>query len=96
MSGLLSILNAEFQKKPWNSILQLALGGMALYVFTITAGPAYGCGPDNTQLVHGVFICARGELQDSYKVLMLVGIVLASLCWGRAASLYEKRRRSTN
>lgn len=94
MARLLSVVGVELKKKAWNSILQLILGGGAIYLITVTAGPIYGCGPGNTQLMEGMFQCARGEMQPVHKFLMLAGIVLASLCWGRAASLYEKRQTS--
>lgn len=92
MAKFLIVLNVEFSKKPWNSILQLVLGGAAIYLITVTAGPSYGCGAGNTQLMEGMFDCVRGEMQAAHKFLIVGGVVVASLCWGRAASLYEKRR----
>lgn len=93
MGKLFAIVRREFQKKAWDSVLQLVLGGGAIYLVTIIAGPGYGCGAGNAQLMDNAFTCTRGEMALMYKLLMVGGIVLASLCWGRAASLYEKRRR---
>lgn len=92
MGKILSVLNVELRKKAWNSILQLIVGGAAIYLITVTVGPSYGCGPGNTQLMEGMFSCAKGEMQSLHKFLIVGGVLLASLCWGRAASLYEKRR----
>jgi hypothetical protein len=88
----LSLVAAELKKKAWNSILQLVFGGALIYLITVIAGPVYGCGSDNTALMGGMFSCARGEMHPAYKYLMIGGIILASLCWGRAARLYELRR----
>lgn len=92
MARLLAVIREELNKKAWNSILQLILGGSLIYLMSVTVGPSYGCGTGNTQLMEGMFQCSHGEMQSSYKILIIGGIVLASLCWGRAASLYEKRR----
>ncbi|MCW8195823.1 hypothetical protein F6455_13595 [Proteobacteria bacterium 005FR1] len=88
----LSLIAAELRKKAWNSIFQLVFGGALIYLITVIAGPVYGCGSDNTELMGSMFACKRGEMDPAYKVLMLGGIIIASLCWGRAASIYEKRR----
>lgn len=92
MERFLSALGTELRKKAWNSILQLVLGGSLIYLMTVIAGPTYGCGTGNAQLMEGMFQCSHGEMQPVFKVLIIGGIVLASLCWGRAASLYEQRR----
>lgn len=92
MQKYLSMAAAELKKKAWDSILQLVFGGALIYLITVIAGPVYGCGSGNTDLIAGIFGCERGEMHPAYQYLMVGGIVLASLCWGRAASLYEKRR----
>lgn len=92
VARILTVLGVELRKNAWNSILQLILGGAAIYLITVTAGPSYGCGAGNTQLLEGIFGCVRGEMHSAHKFLIVGGVVLASLCWGRAASLYEKRR----
>jgi len=81
----------ELKKKAWDSIGQLVFGGAVIYLISVIGGPLYGCGAGNTQLMDGMFSCARGEMQSVYKLLIIAGIVVASLCWGRAACLYEKR-----
>lgn len=86
MSKLLNELNEQ----PWNSPLQLALGGLLIFLMAIMAGPHYGCGPGNIGS-SGVFSCADGAMPALYKFLIISCMVAASLCWGRAVSLLETR-----
>lgn len=81
----------ECKERPWNSVLQLVLGGVMIFVIAIFAGPHYGCGPGNADAGGGVFTCRDGAIGLSYKSLIILCIVLASLCWGRAVSLLESR-----
>lgn len=92
MEKFVSLLKSELQKKAWNSVLQLCVGGVVIYVLSITAGPAYGCGAGNAQYMDNVFQCIRGEMATTTKVFITAGIILASLCWARAAFLYERKR----
>lgn len=91
MAGFLSLLKSELQKKIWNSILQLCVGGVVLYFLSIMVGPAYGCGPDNAQVMKNVLDCQRGEMAPTIKAFIVAGILLASVCWARAALLYERQ-----
>lgn len=92
MENFLSLLKSELSKKAWNSVLQLCVGGVVIYVLSITAGPLYGCGAGNSQFMDNVFECTRGEMATMTKVFITAGIILASLCWARAAFLYERQR----
>lgn len=91
MAEFLSLVKSELQKKAWNSILQLCVGGVVLYFLSITVGPAYGCGPDNSQFMENVLDCRRGEMAPTIKAFIVAGILLASVCWARAALLYERQ-----
>lgn len=81
----------EFKAQPWNSALQLFLGGMLIYMIAIFGGSYYGCGPGNSNLSAGAFSCNSGVMSTEFKVLMVITILGASLCWGRAMSLIEGR-----
>lgn len=83
-------LNA-FKEHPWNSALQLFLGGMLIYGIAVFAGPHYGCGAGNSNTPAGVFTCNYGTMSLLYKVMIVACIVAASLCWGRAMSLLDGR-----
>lgn len=91
MEKFLSLVKSELQKKAWNSILQLCVGGVVLYFLSIMVGPAYGCGPDNAQFMENILNCQRGEMAPVIKAVVIAGILLASVCWGRAALLYERQ-----
>lgn len=92
MEKFLSLLKSELQKKAWNSILQLCVGGVVLYFMAIIAGPIYGCGVENAQVMENVLECRRGEMAPAIKAFIVAGILLASVCWARAALLYERER----
>lgn len=85
----------EFQAKPWNSRLQLFIGGLLIYLLALYFGPHYGCGPGGTDYGTSSFSCRGGEMASSVKLLMIGVIALASLCWGRAMQLHEKRSNSS-
>ena len=80
----------EMKKHPWNSVLQLGIGGLMIFLIAFIAGPYYGCGGGNVNLAQGVFSCVDGSTTFSSKVLIIFCISVSSLCWGRAMSLYEQ------
>ncbi len=91
------LLTAELKKKIWNSPLQLLLGTVVLYFVAVVLGSGYACGPGNSDyLSRGAFTCFNGEMQLLYKLLIVSGIVLSSLCFGRAISVLEKNRISAS
>lgn len=92
MQGITTFITNEMSKKPWNSLLQLLAAAVLLYYVAMVLGSAYACGPGNSDITKGVFRCSYGEMHALYKLLIVVGIGLASLCLGRAVSLLEKRR----
>lgn len=81
----------EMKKRPWNSILQLGIGGLMIFLIAFIAGPYYGCGGGNVNLSQGVFSCVDGSTTTlASKALIIFCIAISSLCWGRAVSLYEQ------
>lgn len=91
MSDLIAVIVRELKRKPWQSPFQLLLGGLAIYVIALYAGPFYGCGPGNGDPRGGVFACLAGEMSAINKALIVIYITLASLCWGKAVTLLEGR-----
>ena len=83
---------AELKKKVWNSSLQLVAGGLVLYYVAMVLGSGYACGPGNSDITQGVFKCTYNDMPTIYQLAIVIGIVLASLCLGRAVSLIERRR----
>ncbi len=82
----------ELSKKPWNSPLQLVLGGVMIFLIGFLAGPYYGCGTGNFRIGQGAFQCVTGTPDMAAKILIVACIGLASLCWGRAMSLADQAR----
>ncbi len=87
----MSNLIEELKARPWDSMLQLIVGGIAIFLFAMFAGSYYGCGPGNSNVSAGAFTCYSGAMSPLYKFLIVACIALASLCWGRAVSLLEAR-----
>lgn len=81
----------ELRARPWQSVLQLTLGGIAIYILTITVGPEAACG---NGMVDSVFACHNGAMAFTAKAKIVAGIGLAALCWGRAMSLLEQRSKA--
>lgn len=96
MQRVTAVITAELKKKIWNSPLQLLACGFLLFYVAMVLGSGYACGPGNTDLARGVFRCTFGEMQVLEKLLILTGMAAASLCLGRAVSLFEKRRYDTD
>lgn len=88
---MLEYFKEALAERPWNSRLQLLLGGLMVYFMGTFAGPYYGCGPGNSSLTNNVFSCDDGSLPWHYKLMVVACIGFASLCWGRAVSLLESR-----
>lgn len=91
MSHLIAVVVSELKRKPWQSPFQLLIGGLIIYCIALYAGPFYGCGAGNSDAKNGVFSCLAGEMSAINKALIVVYITLASLCWGKAVSLLERR-----
>lgn len=87
----MSTLINELSLRPWNSMLQLLVGGIAVFIFAMFAGSYYGCGPGNSEVGAGVFTCQSGVMSPLYKFLIVLCIAFSSTCWGRAVSLLEAR-----
>lgn len=85
------LLSGELKQKLWNSPLQLLVAGMLMYYVAMVMGSGYACGPGNSDVTRGVFRCSIGEMATIAKVLIVLGIGVASLFLGRAVSLLEKR-----
>ena len=87
---MFAFLRSELNKKLWNSPLQMAMIGAVLYVFSVTAGGGFGCGPGNSDFFNnGAFACYSGEMPFVVKALIFAGLALGSLSLGRAVSLLE-------
>lgn len=84
----------ELAKKPWDSALQLLLGGVMLFTMAFKAGPYFGCGPGNADGTNGALACMSGSMPLTIQIVMVICIALASLCWGRAVKLLETRSAS--
>lgn len=78
----------ELKKHPWHSAFQLGLGGLMIFILAVVVGPHYTCGAGN---VNNAFSCTNGSTSLDYKAVILLCILAASLCWGRAVSLLEER-----
>lgn len=91
MLDLIAVVASELKRKPWQSPFQLLVGGLIIYCIALYAGPFYGCGPGNSDPKNGVFSCLAGEMPAVNKALIIVYITFASLCWGKAVSLLERR-----
>ncbi len=93
---MLRLVMFQLRLPPWRSPLQLLLGGLMIYLMASIAGPYYGCGAGNLAREGGIFQCEVGELSVSIRTVMIACIASASLCWGRALSVAQKRRESSD
>jgi hypothetical protein len=93
---IFNIFSYELKLKVWDSPLQMVVAGLVLYYIAMVFGSAYACGPGNSDVTRGVFRCSYGEMAAYYKLLIVLGIAVASLCMGRAVSLLEKRWSEAN
>ncbi|HEY7772201.1 MAG TPA: hypothetical protein VIC26_03410 [Marinagarivorans sp.] len=85
------MIRAEFNKAFWNSPLQLACLALVLYGLSFFAAPALACGLGNTDHYHKAFRCASGQMLFTHKLFIVTGLALASLCAGRAVSLFSEK-----
>lgn len=85
-----STLLKELKAKPWNSKTQLIVGGAIIYSLAVFVGPYFGCGAGATDLTQGSFTCKGGDMPWAVKLQIAGVIAFASLCWGRAMSLYKQ------
>lgn len=80
----------EFKARPWNSRLQLIIGGVLMYLLAVFAGPQFGCGAGLVDYSQGSFSCRGAAMPLDAKIKIVAVIAFASLCWGRAMSLAGK------
>lgn len=92
VSKIATLISTELKAKIWNSPLQLTVAGLVLYYVAMVMGSGYACGPGNSDIAQGVFVCSYNSMPGVYQFAIVIGIALASLCLGRAVSLLEKRR----
>lgn len=92
MVRITAVITSELKKRVWDSPLQLLVAGIILYYVAMVLGTGYACGPGNSDVTRGIFRCSYSEMQMIYKVFIVIGIGMASLCLGRAVSVLEKRQ----
>lgn len=91
MNKFWQFILVELAHKPTDSYVQMLLGGLLGFTCAFALGPYYGCGPHNYDLGQGAMSCLAGSMSLEMKAIILLCIVFASVCCGRAMSLLQKR-----